>query len=327
MMTTTMRVLVLLAAAFVPALMHSVMLEEQEEVVFDNMVPILKHADDEQVAIDDDEQVPIGDDEQVPIGTAINMIKSMQSDEIVNGKDSEYAGKFPWQGSLQYRKNEGYYYGHTCGASLVSSRWAVTAAHCVVDNYNNLRLPSQMSVIFGANELSKSYVGKPVRYEIQQIIKHESYDPDSTKIYNDIALLKFKSDVETNSYVKTIDLVDEGEDVTGYTCRISGWGLLYGGAPSTPDHLQYLDTDVLSGSSCSRYLGNYHGSHLCTMKAGSSACQGDSGGPLACSPDYGSTWKLAGAASFVFGSCSTSAPSVYSSVAYNRNWIRGYTGL
>merc|ERR1740131_646984 len=121
-MTTTMRVLVLLAAAFVPALMHSVMLEEQEEVLFDYMVPILKHADDEQATIDDDEQVPIG--------TAINMIKSMQSDEIVNGKDSEYAGKFPWQGSLQYRRNENYYYGHSCGASLVSSRWAVTAAHC-----------------------------------------------------------------------------------------------------------------------------------------------------------------------------------------------------
>jgi len=310
-----MKVLVLLAAAFVPALMHSVMLEEQDDVLLEEMVPIKK---------DGDEQVPIGDDEQVPIRTAQNLLKSMQSDEIVNGQDA-VPGLIPWQGSLQYRPNANYYYSHTCGASLVSSRWAVTAAHCVVDKSNTPNLPSQMSVIFGANNFETND-GNPERYEVAQIIIHESYDPDLTKIYNDIALLYFSSDVAIdNQYVKTIDMVDEGEDAAGYPCAISGWGLLQGGTRNTPKTLQYIRTEVMSSSSCSQWIYNYHGSHICTMKAGSSACQGDSGGPLACY--MGSSYKLVGAASFVYGNCDTDKPSVYSSVAYNRDWIRGYTGF
>lgn len=48
--------------------------------------------------------------------------------KIVGGTDAQ-AGSWPWQVSLQMER-----YGHVCGASLVASRWLVSAAHCFQDS-------------------------------------------------------------------------------------------------------------------------------------------------------------------------------------------------
>ena len=54
--------------------------------------------------------------------------------DIVGGRDAE-PGNWPWQLSLQFDRNAGTGlpgdYAHTCGASLLSDWWVLTAAHCV----------------------------------------------------------------------------------------------------------------------------------------------------------------------------------------------------
>merc|ERR1712121_578346 len=82
---------------------------------------------------------------------------------IVNGDDVDYAGKYPWQASLQ----SGTF--HICGASLVSSRWLVTASHCVGSAV------SSYSIVLGAPDIKSYQQGQPKAYYASHIVKHEGY--------------------------------------------------------------------------------------------------------------------------------------------------------
>jgi len=233
---------------------------------------------------------------------------------IVNGEDAQ-VGEFPWQASLQ--TSTGF---HFCGGSLVSDRWVVTAAHCV-----DTKSPRSLFVVLGQHDKQSKRFGSPKRYSVEKIIMHADWLPYKrhSSTPTDIAVVKLASPVEMNTNVKTIDLPEHNEHFYGQNCMISGWGSLYYINSQTPNVLQKLPVKVQSQRECiARGKGSYH---TCVFKSGSSACSGDSGGPLACQKN--GRWTLVGAASYVYGSCSTSRPTVYSDVPYHREWIRKQTGL
>merc|ERR1711893_15817 len=236
---------------------------------------------------------------------------------IVNGENAN-VGAWPWQDSLQFTSGS-----HTCGCSLVSQRYAVTAAHCVGSSTGSYR------VQFGLHDRSNPSLGRPETYYLRSISRHPNYQADGSRGFpNDIAVIQFSSSVNTaNNYISTVRLApNDGVDYAGYTCYITGWGRTVGGG-ALPNILQQARIDVLTNSQCIGYVGSslINNGHVCIRGDGvRGACNGDSGGPLSCY--RGGQWYLVGAASWVIGSCNTFYPSAYARVSYFNSWITGITG-
>jgi len=233
-----------------------------------------------------------------------------RSANIVNGFDAT-PGEFPWQASFQL--NSGF---HFCGASIVSDRWLVTASHCVEG-----QRAENVKVVLGLHD-QRQRIGNPVEYAISRIIAHPQYD--SSTIANDITLIQTVEPIQMTANIQPVALPTQDQDFSDQSCEISGWGEL-GWNQGSPDKLQKLEVKVGNYKYCAWTANLWdNADRVCILPDNgqkASACRGDSGGPLVCDG------TLVGAASYVFGQCSTTSPNVYASVAHFRGWIKEQSGL
>merc|ERR1719309_1850155 len=134
---------------------------------------------------------------------------------IIGGNDVKEPGTWPWQASLQ---PGGRY--HSCGASLISKRWVLTAAHCVGSS------ASSYKIVLGLHDKDTKRQGQPRTYSVSRIIKHSRYNGNANGFPNDIALIYLSSSASTSSkYVSTITLPSKNENFAGNrNCYITGWG-------------------------------------------------------------------------------------------------------
>ncbi|XP_046972819.1 chymotrypsin-1-like [Vanessa cardui] len=209
-------------------------------------------------------------------------------------------GSVPYQVSLRI-----YGVRHFCGASLITPRVILTAAHCV----DRLK-PQYFKAIVGTNQLRSGGTA----YAIRKVVQHEDYDDDIIK--NDIAIVFTEEEVQFNSAVEAIELNDEpvekGEDLL-----LTGWG-----ATSYPGHLpndlMQLELKAVSYEDCKeahKSVNAVFESQICAMtKAGEGACHGDSGGPLV------REGRQVGVVSWGIP-CARGKPDVYTKVEAFMSWI------
>ncbi|KAF7218649.1 transmembrane protease serine 5-like [Nothobranchius furzeri] len=265
---------------------------------------------------------------------------------IIGGMEAAL-GRWPWQVSLYYSNR------HTCGGSIITSQWIVTAAHCV----HNYRLPqvSSWMVYAGIVTRSSAKTAQLAGYAVEKIIYNKNYNHRSHD--SDIALMKLRRPLNFSDTIRPICLPQFDYDLPGGTqCWISGWGYtqpdggklsfhsqycntvlerdvhiykvtfmhLFPPSVHSPDTLKEAPVPIISTKRCNSscmYNGEITPRMLCAgyTEGKVDACQGDSGGPLVCQDE--NVWRLVGVVSWGTGCAEPNHPGVYTKVAEFLDWI------
>ncbi|MET9661426.1 serine protease [Streptomyces sp. NPDC006510] len=225
---------------------------------------------------------------------------------IVNGQEATQ--RYPFMATIPQWAGEVH---AQCGASLITSRWLVTAAHCV----NPEALDGIVRI--GSNDRES---GGTVRH-IKRTVAHPDYDVQSNPSRNDIALVELDRPVSEKP-IRIADKVGR----PGTPTRLLGFGTVLDTDKLAdavfPDRLQELDTRIGAVNECSP--GRADRTRICTVSRtpGAMACFGDSGGPQIQRGRDG-RWELVGATSGdgdTDPTCGT-GPGMYTNVPAYAKWI------
>ncbi|NXW95622.1 ACRO protein, partial [Alopecoenas beccarii] len=236
---------------------------------------------------------------------------------VVGGTDAQ-PGAWPWIVSIQKPWKTAT--AHTCGGSLISSQWVLTAAHC----FFNIRNVTKWRVVLGATQLSRPGPEAQVR-RIRRLLPHEHFDSNTDK--NDIALLELDQPVQCNDYIQLACVADPTVRVSELTaCYVSGWGSTSARNAIASDVLQEAQVHLIDLQVCNStwwYRGAIHSHNVCAgyPQGGIDTCQGDSGGPLVCKDNYAEYFWLVGVTSWGEGCARPFQPGVYTSTQHFYNWI------
>jgi len=243
-------------------------------------------------------------------------------------------GKYPWIAALKLWDVPDL---GGCGATLIASRWAITAAHCAGNPRHHI-----ISIVLGQYDIRNS--SRDVFDINRKIVKVErAIIQDATQAIpysNDLALLKLAEEVDLSVHTPAC-LPDPGRDFTGKVGTVYGWGRTDHCDPeSTSSFLLETNLQIVSDSSCRKANGTYQQYNIttgscvmeeqsfgelitpgmmCARGIGRSACNSDSGGPFTVRD--GIQHSLAGVVSWGVSCAADEFFSVFVEVAKFRKWI------
>uniref|UniRef100_A0AAG5CQM7 Peptidase S1 domain-containing protein n=1 Tax=Anopheles atroparvus TaxID=41427 RepID=A0AAG5CQM7_ANOAO len=205
------------------------------------------------------------------------------NERIVGGTPVE-DDRFPWMSAIYYNNR------FSCGGSLITDRYVLTAAHCTTKPERAL-----FRVQFGIHERTKP-TGTSVERSVKRILT-SWYNAFNNN--NDIALLELTFPVAINNRISPIWL--------------SGT-------------LQQTEVPILSNRECRRagyWAFQITNKMICAgyLEGGKDSCQGDSGGPLQVLNDKTKRYEIVGLVSWGRACAQKNFPGVYTRVNQYLNWI------
>ncbi|MGE5421551.1 MAG: trypsin-like serine protease [Chloroflexota bacterium] len=237
--------------------------------------------------------------------------------KITGGTDA-LISEFPWQVYITSGDI-------TCGGSIISDTWIVTAAHCTRKQSGETVTPSEVFVKAGANNPYNDAEGKV--YGVSQVIPHENYNDETLE--NDIALIKLSSAIDIPQArpvrIVTQEDISFGATDPGVMAWVTGWGLTSLSPNVFPTKLQKVQLPLITTAQAMTVWRSIPPTDLMAgYKDGNKdACSGDSGGPLVVS--VLGELRLAGIVSWGSSKCNTYG--AYTRVSLFDQWIRNNTGI
>lgn len=209
---------------------------------------------------------------------------------------------------------------HICGGTVVDERHVLTAGHCIFGQFI-----SELVVVAGVRDLSKTSDPNRVKLPVQQAYLHEEFN--GTFYLNDIALVRLAESFPlSSSFVQPIPLRAEPLSAPA-ACIVSGWGNTRTSPQPYPDILQALGIPFIDYDVCDKLYKNYEEGFfipgmLCAgyLEGKKDACDGDSGGPLVCGG------QLTGLVSWGEDCALPNYPGIYADIAFYKNWIEKSLG-
>jgi len=207
-----------------------------------------------------------------------------------------------------------------CGAALLSSNFAITAAHCV--NSDSSSFKQSLRVTGGEHNVT-SVDGFEQAVGVSAIIVHSDYNTETLE--NDIALLELDPpmviNAKKNKTGKIVRNKDENCPLDTASCEVMGWGHTEQGGESS-EVPQSVSVPVHTNADCQ---DNYEretisDSMICAGVGGKDSCQGDSGGPMVCK--CGGKNRLVGVVSWGYGCAQDGYPGVYTRVSSFNKWLK-----
>ncbi|CAF0744463.1 unnamed protein product [Adineta ricciae] len=262
-------------------------------------------------------------DSTAPCGCSTTKTTSVIA-KIVGGENAmNYT--WNWMVSLQYQNS------HICGASLITSEYAVTAAHCLEDYIKDL---DNLSIRVGSNIIKDTTTATIQRRKIIKATIHPDYKgTDSNDYSNDIGIIQFAPlNTSTSSKINFICLPSEGQDPFQVNTSLVaiGWGVTYESqtAPIS-NYLLQVTVQVYSSSSdvCQASPMTNSTVQFCAgvAEGGKDTCQGDSGGPLMAFVN--NRWILAGITSAGNGCARVGQVGLYTRVSQLISFINSLVNL
>lgn len=240
------------------------------------------------------------------------------SRRITNGSETE-PYEYPSVVAL-VQKGASDLQGQSCGATAISDRWLLTAAHCLWELPANVPAASiEVDAVVGAWYLPLEL---GARMEICSFTTHPGFDYFDF-VSPDIAVVEL---CEPHFHPAAGLPANAAVDGAGVIAQAVGWGLHEGGAYDGELHAGTVS--VMSNAECQQSATSQFpfdgAAEICASGANGSidACNGDSGGPL-----YNGTTVIG---IVIYGPeavCEGPAPGIYTRVSAYLPWIESITGI